>query len=71
MEYFVKSYGTQSTQDCTDAMARAAAVARPPETPLQSIEVKMKELFNPLADQNQQEDALLASGPGRPPPSSR
>eukprot|EP00439_Symbiodinium_sp_Y106_P042242 s3811_g5.t1 len=43
MEYFVKSYGTQSTQDCTDAMARAAAVARPPETPLQSIEVKMKD----------------------------
>ncbi|CAE7774834.1 CPK16, partial [Symbiodinium sp. CCMP2456] len=48
MEYFVKSYGTQSTQDCTDALARAAEVARPPETPLQIVEEKVKELFTPL-----------------------
>ncbi|CAE7572262.1 CPK16 [Symbiodinium natans] len=67
MEYFVKSYGTQSTQDCTDALARAAADARPPESPLQSIEEKMKELLNPLTDGNEDaEDALMASGPGRP-----
>ena len=60
MEYFVKSYGTQpwpplhgachaprSTQECTDALARAAE--RLPETPLQSIEDTMKEFLKPLA----------------------
>ncbi|CAJ1378327.1 unnamed protein product [Effrenium voratum] len=67
MEYFVKSYGTQSTQECTDALARAAETM--PESPLQSIEDTVKDLFKPLTDQGQ--DMLaMGSGPGRPKPES-
>ncbi|CAK9004540.1 unnamed protein product [Durusdinium trenchii] len=65
MEYFVKNYGTQSTQECTDALARAAE--RLPETPLQSIEDTMKEFLKPLTDPEGNEKKLVGSGPGRPP----
>lgn len=64
MEYFVKNYGTQSTQECTDALARAAE--RLPETPLQSIEDTMKEFLKPLTDPEGKEKKLVESGPGRP-----
>lgn len=66
MEYFVKNYGTQSTQECTDALARAAD--RLPETPLQSIEDTMKEFLKPLTDPDREgtEKNLVESGPGRP-----
>lgn len=65
MEYFVKNYGTQSTQECTDALARAAE--RLPETPLQSIEDTMKEFLKPLTDPEGKEKKLVESRPGRPP----
>jgi len=49
LEYFVKNYGEESTLACALALARAAD-NQPAETPLESIEGKMKEIFSSPAE---------------------
>jgi len=44
LEFFVKNYGNESTVECATTLA-AGADKLPPESPLEVIEDKMKELF--------------------------